>query len=221
MPFRKFGRIPLPDDRDDDFRIRQMMPKKAVSIPPHKYWDDLRYFGDQKNTPQCVGYAFAHFIEDGPIYSNTGRIPSLQPSLIYFEAQKLDNIKGENYEGTTVRGGAQALRKKFNKISSFRWAKTIEEIVFAVAIEGPVVVGTYWKTGMEDVDRKGFIHNTGRILGGHAYLINGVNTKERFFRIKNSWGRGWGIKGRAKISFNDMEDLMRDDGEVCLAIEKP
>jgi C1A family cysteine protease len=37
--------------------------------------------------------------------------------------------------------------------------------------------------------------------------------------MKNSWGRGWGIDGRASISFADMERLILDNGEACMAVQ--
>ena len=85
---------------------------------------------------------------------------------------------------------------------------------------GPVVVGTYWYRGMFKPDRNGIIRPTGGIVGGHAYVINGVDKSKKLFRIKNSWGKNWGINGHAYISFADMEKLMKQNGEICIAIEK-
>jgi len=65
----------------------------------------------------------------------------------------------------------------------------------------------------------GLIKATGEKMGGHAYLLDGINVNKKLIRIKNSWGKNWGKKGFAYISFEDMEKLILDQGEACLAIE--
>ena len=81
------------------------------------------------------------------------------------------------------------------------------------------MVGTNWYVGMFYPDKNGLIKISGGLAGGHAYVINGVDTKKQLFRIKNSWGRSWGISGTAYISFANMQRLIAEDGEVCLAVE--
>ena len=68
-------------------------------------------------------------------------------------------------------------------------------------------------------DRNGTIRIGGKLAGGHAYVINGVDTRTKLFRIKNSWGRTWGQQGHAYISFTDMTRLINERGEICLAVE--
>jgi len=84
---------------------------------------------------------------------------------------------------------------------------------------GPVVVGTNWYWNMFYPNSEGILNIGGKLPGGHAYLINGVDTKRQLFRIKNSWGRAWGKNGSAYIRFYDMKMLIAKNGEVCLAIE--
>ena len=212
------GRGESKDDRDWNYLISDHLPNiMTLTKITQKYWDDNIWWGDQGNTPQCVGYAWAHWIEDGPILHN-GLHPVVNPTTIYKEAQKIDEWPGENYNGTSVRAGAKYL-KNINKIKSYLWAFDLTTMINTVLNVGPVVVGTNWYYNMFFPDRNGVIKISGGLMGGHAYEINGVDTTKQLFRIKNSWGRRWGIQGRAYISFTDMGRLIKENGEVCLAVE--
>lgn len=210
------GRHVAIDERDKNYPIESIIPKKIVAT--EKYWDDEEWWGNQGATPQCVGYAWAHWIEDGPV-KHSGIPPIIDPTTIYHEAQKIDEWEGEDYSGTSVRAGAKWLKSQ-DKISSYLWTSDVNTLVDAVLTKGPVVVGTSWYSNMFYPDSNGLIRIGGRLAGGHAYVINGVDKKKRLFRIKNSWGRDWGKGGNAFIGFADMFRLMRSYGEVCLAIEK-
>ena len=50
-------------------------------------------------------------------------------------------------------------------------------------------------------------------------IPNGVDIDKKMFRIKNSWGQRWGKNGFAYISFNDMNKLIKENGEICIAVE--
>lgn len=92
-------------------------------------------------------------------------------------------------------------------------------MVKALLEVGPVVVGTWWYSGMMNPDKDGLVYPIGNKLGGHAYVLNGVNTNKGLVRIKNSWSRKWGRRGYAWLSIDDLDLLIKDDGEACLATE--
>ena len=212
----QLGRQYVPDERDHKYSINNILTAAPVRIT-NRYWDDNGWWGNQGNTPQCVGYAWAHWLEDGPV-PQSGIAPIIPPRIIYENAQKLDEWVGENYAGTSVRGGVKYLQS-VGKVSSYYWGFNLTTLINSVLNLGPVVVGTNWYNGMFYPNRNGLIKISGRIAGGHAYVINGVNTVTRLFRIKNSWGQSWGQSGHAYISFTDMERLIRERGEICFATE--
>jgi hypothetical protein len=184
-----------------------------------RVWNDNYWWGEQGRTPHCVGYAWAHWLSDGPIIHPRAKLPTVDPVQIYRTAQTLDEMAGENYHGTTVRGGAKTL-VKLGLIHSYYWAgNDFGALCRAVLEVGPVVVGTDWYEGMLNPSKTGMLRMAGRVIGGHCYVLNGINMKTGAFRLKNSWGRRWGIQGRAQISFADMQRLLRNHGDACLATE--
>lgn len=216
----KLGRLIVLDNRDVRFQISSILPKEMPSIS-YKYWWPTGWWGDQKNYPHCVAFSWAHWLAAGPITQKKSRLGGNSPfdtTYLYNEAQKVDEWPGEDYDGTSVRAGAKILQK-YGYIKNYNWAWDIETTVNTLLTLGPVVVGTWWTYDMFFPNENGIIKSTGQKLGGHAYLLDGVNVKNKLLRLKNSWGRQWGKNGFAYISFDDMDKLIKDQGEVCLATE--
>lgn len=210
------GRIASFDVRDNNFPLSALLPKKATIIT-RRAWRSSTYWGDQGSTSQCVAYAFVHYIHHGPL-TYPGKLPVINQTELYKEAQKIDEWPGENYEGTSVRAGAKILQQR-GFISSYYWGMSTEELKQAVLNIGPVVVGCNWYSAMDYPDANGFVKAAGWPRGGHAFLIDEVDLKKKYVRCKNSWGRNWGKKGYFYLNFDDLEILLGTRGEICLAIE--
>jgi hypothetical protein len=208
-----FGRLKSIDVRDRPLTL----PISLVGMvpPPMKMWR-VWWTGDQGDTNQCVGYAMHGLLRALPILQRDPRA-----SIIYHEAQKLDEFAGEDYEGTSVRGGAKAL-KADGKIVSYGWANDVQMVLQWLAFKGPVVLGTNWYESMMNPDATGLIVPGGEIVGGHAYLAIGYDsTKERLI-CQNSWSRDWGpINGRFHLHYDDADALIKDEGEACTSTEAP
>ena len=213
----RFGRLYKRDKRDDRFRLSTLLGGRTTK-KTQQFWKDDYWVGDQGLHPRCVGFAWAHWLESGPVLHPDSQSPAADPVMIYNEAQKVDEWPGENYAGTSVRAGAKVLTR-LGFIESYLWAKTISEIVYALCEVGPVVVGTNWHAGMDKPKKNGRIRPKGPVLGGHAYLLSGVDREKKYFRIRNSWGLQWGSQGRAIIKFKDFKKLLQARGEACLAVE--
>lgn len=217
----RLGRRIATDPRDEGFLLRSVLPAE----PPdrsYRYWWPAGWWGNQGSTPRCVAYAWLHWAEDGPVTHaprSPGADPLARPEWVYDRAQQLDEWPGDSYDGTSVRAGAKALQE-LDVISEYRWAWTGEEAVRAILELGPVVVGSWWWSGMWQPDADGFVSVSGSREGGHAWVANGVNTDRGIVRCKNSWGRGWGRRGYFYLRLADFARLIEDQGEACLATEK-
>jgi hypothetical protein len=55
-----------------------------------------------------------------------------------------------------------------------------------------------------------------RSVGSHAVVLSGYDTKKQVFRVKNSWGEGWGDEGSANLSF----DYVRNFATQLVAVAK-
>ena len=85
---------------------------------------------------------------------------------------------------------------------------------------GPAVIGVDWYVGMMAPDRFGYLHPTGRNVGGHCVLLNGYNLKRRAFRVHQSWGEDWGDNGEAWLLKDDLARLLGQGGEVCVPVRR-
>jgi hypothetical protein len=210
---RTFDRIPHWDDRNEQYLIREIVGSPEIR---QNIWD-LPECLDQGTEGACVGFGWEH-----ELLAEPDRVTGTDPRSIFHRAQQLDDIPGENYEGSTVLGGAKAVQE-LGHLTEYRWAKSIQDVLAAVSTYGPVVAGIDWYTGMDTVDKDGFIRIRGTVRGGHCVCLHGVvpEPSDRYGWAlfgTNSWGPGWGKNGRFKITARDFERLMNTRGEVCVPV---
>ena len=147
-----------------------------------------------------------------PVVRSTSEADALS---IYRRARQLDGWPGEDYDGTSVLAGAKAAKER-GRLVSYRWGFSLDDLILAVGYTGPAVLGVNWYEGMFDTDSSGYVRATGSVAGGHAILCRGVSVRTRSFLLHNSWGRSWGRDGCARITFDNMARLLREDGEACI-----
>jgi hypothetical protein len=212
------GRRHAFDPRDRHYPMRRALEPKVAKEVTSKVWDTDTVL-DQGSTPQCVAYSWTGFLLAAPREHSLKVLggPSF-PQALYFAAQKNDEFPGEDYDGSSVRGGAKALGL-MSKIGEYIWATTADEARDFILTRGPIVLGTDWHVEMYHPDPQGYLKPEGAIDGGHAYLAIGFSRRRDAFRIMNSWGISWGERGRAWLKRADLQQLLERDGEACSALE--
>lgn len=216
--YHGLGHIEHTDDRDNLYPLSAILPERPFIT--QKMWWDNGWWGNQGNTSMCTCFSWSHWLEDGPLIQDglgDREKPLFNITNLYHKAQANDGLPGVNYNGSTVRAVAKIL-KSMGVLKEYRWANSIDEVVTCLLTLGPMVVGTRWYTGMFSPDSNGLVKPNGGMAGGHAYVLNGVDTESKIIRIKNSWGKEWGRNGHAFISFEDFASLLANGGQACMAV---
>ncbi len=182
---------------------------------------------DQGYQGACVGFGWAAEAFASPVRVDLHRAKAIVPQdptdfaqWVYRQARKIDEWEGEDYDGTSVLAGAKIMQGA-GFLKQYRWAFTMDEVIDALMIRGPVVIGVWWYDGMYDT-RGRILEVGGEVVGGHCLLVVGYKVHvEEFggepgFWLQNSWGDSWGQEGLALISKTDLAYLLGQEGEACI-----
>lgn len=213
----RLGRIPMKYDARD-YRMLDFMSfqkKTEAAAITKKLWN-LTTVLDQGQKPHCVGFAWAHYGLCEPVIDN---FTAEDGDKIYYEAKVIDGEPNQE-TGSTTRSGAQAMKNR-GRVNVYAFANGLNDIIQWLLINGPVVTGTDWTEDMFNPDGNGFITPTGQLIGGHEYLIVGVDKISKVFTFVNSWGDVFGKKGFFYMRFEDYQKLFNQQGDACVALELP
>lgn len=185
-----------------------------------RYGDTL----DQGDVGACTGFAAAHCLNMKPNYvAGEGTRKHTDAMSLYTRATVLDEFDGEypgQDTGSSGNGVCKAMREA-GLITEWRWAFGLDHALQAL-MHSPIMVGTWWYSEMFYPSATGRLNVSGQRVGGHEYVITGVKSaRDRTLWVQNSWGPYWGYKGRAIMSFADLDRLLREDGDVVIPVGGP
>jgi hypothetical protein len=213
-----FGRILQDDPRNANYplRARLMAAPEPTRMTYHNRTGPIL---NQGQTGTCVGHGWRQWYASALVMGKRGP----DQWQIYREACKRDpwpeNDNGDLQAGTSVLAGAQYL-KEAGIIESYHWTRSAEDAADAIlSKQGVLVFGLNWYRGMSEPDHNNIMHLTGPLDGGHCIVGSGYTKPRGLFRFPNSWGTGWADGGRAWLPGEDLQRLLDQNGECCLAIQ--
>jgi hypothetical protein len=141
-------------------------------------------------------------------------------ALRFYEIEtRLDGIPGEYPPDDTGSSGLAAGKTlhKLGLVSKYLHAFSLSSLEAALQ-NGPVLLGLPWHSDMMDADADGNVQITGDIVGGHELCADGLDVEGKRVKISNSWGAEWGNQGTFWLTFDQLEELLDDSGDVTIPI---
>lgn len=180
---------------------------------------------DQGDVGSCTGNAATGALATEPLALEDA-IAAIMAELnetyalgVYSDAEDVDGDGPypPNDNGSSGLSVCKVLKVR-GLISGYRHATSLADALDALQ-DGPVLWGTNWKTGMDNIDSKGQIHYTGSTRGGHELLLRGDDPVTELADGDNSWNDKWGpIGGRFKVSHADLAKSLADQGDITIPI---
>ena len=196
-----------------DLNLSLFGPSTSVgTLNPNIEWAFPQESLDQDTTPHCVGFGMAGFGINLPVYTP---YTNEAGHKFYYKCKIIDGNPGSE-EGSTIRSAAKVLKQE-GIINAYAFAYDLATIKWWLLNRGPLLVGTIWTSDMMKPDKDNIIYPTGMRLGGHAYLIRGIENGK--FLFQNSWSADWGENGSAYMYESDFEKIFKYDGEAVTAVE--
>lgn len=173
---------------------------------------------DQGNLGSCTGNAAAHALATRPLYQKKFYTEA-DAVRFYTRGTQLDSFPGEyppDDTGSTALAVCKAL-KEFGEISGYTHSFSLAQTLGALVLS-PVMIGINFYDGMFRLNSGGFMVPSGSIAGGHEMCLVGINATANYVTGINSWGPGWGLKGRFKMAFSDLGRLLSEDGDATVPV---
>lgn len=178
---------------------------------------------DQGQLGACTAFAALGVMMTEPFYRTSFKYSGADAIKFYEQETALDNsqIPGAYPPDDTGSTGLWSMKllRKMGLISGYKHAFSFTTVKKLLQVD-PVSFGVPWYNSMFTPDKYGRIHvdQSSGLAGGHQLDGTGIDFVNQEIELTNSWGPSWGLSGRCRISFADMQALLANHGDCSVPV---
>lgn len=218
----RLGRHVVHDSRS----LRYLAPRKALNTLQSVKHRILIGMMDQGDVGSCTGHAGTNNMA-GELFWPASRDPigngdpHVYAEHLYSDATQIDPWTGSWRPDDTGSDGLSIAKvlKSRGLISGYQHATSLEAVLTALAKQ-PVMIGASWYSGMYEVSPDGHMNVSGDTLGGHEFCLDELDVAGRRVWMLNSWGYGFGLMGRAWMTYDELAKLLADFGDCTVLVPR-
>lgn len=174
---------------------------------------------DQGQLGSCTGNAMAGLLDTDPLFVKGRYLYEGVARSLYSLATHIDPFPGAWKPTDTGSDGLSVMKAAQQRgyITSYAHAFGLQHALEALALTG-VITGCNFYDSMENPDSTGLvtISPNAQVIGGHEWLVRGIDVERQRVRCRNSWGTEWGDGGYFDLSFSDWDRLLNEHGDVTV-----
>lgn len=214
---KRLGRHVEHDERSRAFEL----DTSGLSIAPVRHERAIPVL-DQGNLGSCTGNAAVGTLGTHPFFATlpAGHLTLDEPGAVtvYSMGTHLDTIPGTylpDDTGSTGNAVAKALRN-LGLVAGYQHTFSTSAALKALSVT-PVMIGVNWYEGFDHPDGQGAVKVGGQVRGGHEFVLDEI-TADGKVGATNSWSTSWGVNGRFYFSFDDLDRLLGEQGDVTVLV---